>query len=131
MLEIEISKEEVEDMIRAVDADGSGTIDLEEFTGIMAVMFVMNKQEQVRPVSLLHFLPGCCLLAASSVPLPLSLQDSPCSFCGGRQQTNRVPARRARTRTTRRSTSARATRSWRSSCSRPGCTTPATSSPRR
>ena len=58
MLEIEISKEEVEDMIRAVDADGSGTIDLEEFTGIMAVMFVMNKQEQVRPVSLLHFLPG-------------------------------------------------------------------------
>ena len=42
-------------MIRAVDADGSGTIDLEEFTGIMAVMFVMNKQEQVRPVSLQHF----------------------------------------------------------------------------
>ncbi|KAJ1491773.1 hypothetical protein T484DRAFT_3102794 [Baffinella frigidus] len=46
MLEIEISLDEIEDMIKAVDNDGSGSIDLDEFTGIMAVMFAMNKQEE-------------------------------------------------------------------------------------
>ena len=32
--------------MKAVDNDGSGSIDIEEFTGIMAVMFAMNKQEE-------------------------------------------------------------------------------------
>lgn len=32
-------------MVRAIDKDGSGSIDFEEFKGAMAVMFALNKRE--------------------------------------------------------------------------------------